>query len=254
MEQYNKCMKLDLSADEFAKLSGEQKKKYIANLFVQSSGAKPVDPLSTPVAVITAGLPGAGKTEFLDTLAKDMAGLRFNPPVRIDLDEIVGVYPDYTPKDYYKFRDRGNLVLERTIDVARRGRYNVFIDGTFSGSSGASVKGVARLLDAGYRVNLVYVYDEAKVAWMYTMKRRLETGRKVDLGGFKRSAKTLIDNLSDARKRFSKNSEFSISLVVQKELRDKDFYITTDNDEIDKFIKLRYNVDNLKDNDDQETH
>lgn len=240
-------MKLGLSPDEFAKMSGERKKKYIANLFVQDSGAKSVDSATTPVAVITAGLPGAGKTEFLDTLAEGVIELRFNPPVRIDLDEIVSVYPDYTPKDSYKFRSQGNIVLERTIDVARSGRYNMFIDGTFSGQSGASVKSVGRLLDAGYRVNLVYVYDKADIAWMYTKKRKIESGRSIDLAGFKSAAKTLVDNLAKVKKQFENNPNFNMSLVVQKELRDREFYIITDSDDIDKYIKLRYNVDNLKD-------
>ena len=239
-------MKLDIAAAQFAAMSGEQKKKYIANLFIKKSGAKPVDEGSIPVAVITAGLPGAGKTEFLDTLAEDIKDLKFNPPVRIDLDEIVSVYPDYTPKDYYKFRSQGNIVLERTIDIAKAGRYNMFIDGTFSGQSGASIQAVKRLLDAGYKVMLVYVYDKIETAWMYTQKRKLETGRDVDFEGFKESADQLVSNLNKAFDEFSDSKLFTMHAVIQKELRDHNYDIKTDNDDIYKLLEMRYNTNKLK--------
>lgn len=239
-------MKMDISAAQFAAMSGEQKKKYIANLFIKKSGAKPVDEGVMPVAVITAGLPGAGKTEFLDTLAEDIKDLKFNLPVRIDLDEIVSAYPDYTPKDYYKFRSQGNLVLERTIDIAKAGRYNMFIDGTFSGQSGASVKAVKRLLDAGYKVMIVYIYDKIETAWMYTQKRKIETGRDVDFEGFKESADQLVSNLNKAFEDFSSSKNFSINAVIQKKLRDHEYNIKTDIEDIYKLLKIRYNTKKLK--------
>lgn len=243
-------MRLDISASEFAKMSGEGKKKYIAGLFVSRSGGKPVDDSISPVAIVTAGLPGAGKTEFLDTLAEGVADLGYNMPVRIDLDEIISVLPGYTPKDYYKLRNQGNLILERTIDIARRGRYNMFIDGTFSSKSGASIGTIGRLLDAGYRVRLVYIYDKIETAWMYTQKRQAETGRAVDLGGFKKSSVSMLANLRDAKQRFSDSKMFKMSLVVQNELRDRDFNIMTDSHEIDKQLELKYNTSKLKDTND----
>lgn len=239
-------MKLDIPAKEFASLSGEQKKKYIANLLIKNSGAESVDPETNPVAIITAGLPGAGKTEFLDTLADNIRDLGFNSPVRIDLDEIVSVYPNYSPKDYYKFWSQGNIVLERTIDVASKGHYNMMVDGTFSSKSGASIKGVQRLLDAGYKVMLVYVYDNIETAWMFTQKRKIETGREVKFSGFKESAGYLVKNLNEAKSKFSKNKMFTLNAVVQKELRDHEYNIMTDTQNIDKLLMVNYNTDELK--------
>lgn len=194
-----------------------------------------------------AGLPGAGKTEFLDTIAVEIERAGGEPFVRIDLDEIVGVYPDYTPKDYYKFRSQGNLVLARTVDEARRGRYNMLLDGTFSGISGASVSTVSRLLGAGYRVNMLYLYDTADSAWHFTQKREIETGRGIGLKGFIQAAQHLPINIRKVVELHGSDANFSISAVVQKELRDKDYYILTQKTDIDNIIKLDYNTESIKD-------
>lgn len=235
-------MQIDITSKEFNKLSNEKKKKYIAQLFIRRSDAKPVAKEDVPVAFVMAGLPGAGKTEFLDTVAENSSAKGFEPFVRIDLDQIVAVYPDYTPKDYYKFRSQGNIVLARTIDEARRGRYNILIDGTFSGLSGASVATVGQLLKEGYRVNLVYIYDTADSAWRYTEKRKIETGRAIDKKGFAQAAQNLVVNIRNVAALHNDNQMFSISAVIQKKLRDKEYNIITQVDDIDNILKLDYNV------------
>ncbi len=239
-------MKFDISAEEFSQLSGEKKKQYVARLFVDGSGAISVHEDDTPVAYVMAGLPGAGKTEFLDSIAEQQSDKRINPFVRIDLDEIVSAYPDYSPKDYSKFRSQGNIVLARTIDIARGGRYNMLVDGTFSGMSGASVSGIGKLLKAGYAVKLVYMYDSADSAWYYTMKREVETDRSIDADGFKRAAKMLVLNLQETMKLYGENPKFSLDVVKQKELRDKDYNIITQKDDIGKLLKLEYNLSNIR--------
>ncbi len=239
-------MKIDITPEEFNRLSNEKKKKYIAKLFIHGSGARPVPEDSTPVAFVMAGLPGAGKTEFLDTIAEELSAKKFEPFVRIDLDEIVGVYPDYTPKDYYKFRSQGNTILARTVDEARHGRYNMLVDGTFSGFSGASVDTVGQLLKNGYRVVMVYMYDKAETAWLYTERRKFETGRAIDLSGFIKATKNLVDNIRKVIELYKDHPSFRLNAVIQKELRDKDYYIITSKGDIDNIINLGYNVSSLK--------
>ena len=43
----------------------------------------------------------------------------------------------------------------------------------------------------------------------------------------------------------SENANFSLNAVIQKELRDRDYYVLTQKSEIDNIIKLDYNVDNI---------
>lgn len=235
-------MKLDISAEEFSRLSSNKKKTHIARLFIDKSGASPVSKNSNPVAVVMAGLPGAGKTEYLDSIADELIDNNGEPFVRIDLDEIVSVYPNYTPKDYYKFRSQGNIVLARTVDEARHGRYNMLIDGTFSGMSGASVDTVTHLLNDGYIIQLIYMFDDAETAWSYTVKRELETGRAITRSGFVQAAKNLTINIRKVLEKYQGNKNFSIRVIQQKALRDNDYNVITEKDDIDKICAQDYNI------------
>ena len=132
---------------EFNTLSNTKKKKYIARLIIEESRAIPVALDEKPFAMVMAGLPGAGKTEFLETLLEQAKkSLSSDAFVRIDLDHIIEIYPNYTPKDYYKFRSQGIVVQSYCVDAAIHGRYNIMLDGTFAGLSGVTIKTVGRLL------------------------------------------------------------------------------------------------------------
>lgn len=237
----------DIPEEKFEKLGSEAKKKYVVSLIIKDSGAKPVPDDQTPVAIVMAGIPGAGKTEFLDSIIEELeAGGQINEFVRIDLDQIVAIYPGYTPKTDSKFRSQGNNVLARSIDELRRARYNILIDGTFSGASGSSVRNVEKLLNAGYRVSLVYMYDKAEVAWSYTKSREKVTDRGIGKDDFLRSCSNISGNLKSATLQFKDNPNFTISVVKQKELRDKYYDILTSLKDVDKIINEGYNIDNLK--------
>lgn len=240
-------MKRDISAEEFENLSKEKKKQYIAELIIRASSANPVIPPKPPLAVVMAGIPGAGKTEFLDTFDELVIKKRdFETLVRIDLDQIVTIYPKYTPQSYEKFRSQGNYALARCIDVAKAGRYNMMIDGTFAGPSGSSINNITRLLDAGYLVSMFYLYDDAKTAWEYTKSREAETRRGIDREGFLRACKNVSANLREALEKFGSNKNFTLYVVVQKKLRDKDYKIYGDRERIDKIIDKGYNIDTLR--------
>lgn len=237
-------MKLDIYPAEFEAMSQTRKKKYIAKLVIQESRSLPVDADKKPLAFVMAGLPGAGKTEFLDTLADIVSkDLQLTPFIRIDLDQIIEVYPDYSPKDYYMFRSQANVVLSYCVDEAIHGRYNIMLDGTFSGESGATVNTVGRLLDNGYVVSMVYMYDKPERAWTYSCRRRDDTGRPIEKEGFIKAAINLMRNLNDAVVRFSERSDFTISAVVQKEIRDREYDIITSKSEVDKILAIPYNID-----------
>jgi hypothetical protein len=120
------------------------------------------------------------------------------------------------------------------------------IDGTFSGTSGSSIRNVEKLLEDGYRVSLVYMYDKPEVAWSYTLAREQVTDRGIDKTDFLNSCKNISSNLKEAMIKFRDNPMFSISIVKQKELRDKNYDIVTGINDIDNIIKEGYNIDNLK--------
>jgi len=240
-------MKLDLSLHEFVNLGSNKQKEYVARLLIKSSGAKPVEEDLPPVAFVMAGIPGAGKTEFLDSVVDELDEIRqVQQFVRIDLDEIVTVFPGYTPKTNAKFRSQGTNVLARTIDVCRHGRYNMMIDGTFSGQSGASINNIQRLLETGYEVVLIFMFDKPETAWSYTVDREKLTDRGIGRDEFIQSCKNLSANLLKARELFSGNKNFTMKVVKQKVLRDKNYEYVTDSQEIDNIIKQGYDIAKVK--------
>jgi len=74
-----------------------QYKKKIAREFIRSTDFRASE---HPAGIFTAGLPGAGKTEFTVNLLNDIS----NRPVRIDMDEIAALMEGYNPKIADKFR------------------------------------------------------------------------------------------------------------------------------------------------------
>jgi len=236
----------DLKDDEFEKLSITKKKRYVAKLLIERSKAQSIPEPKTPLAIVMAGVPGAGKTEFLDTFSELLEARGFMAFIRIDLDEIVEIYPGYTPKTDAQFRSQGNHVVAAVVDIAKDGRYNMMIDGTFSGTSGASLQNIDRLLRAGYRVQMFFMHDEANISWKYTRAREKITQRGIDLAGFKRACVNVSTNLRAAVDAYESNPNFTLSIVLQKKLRDKDYAVLSDKAMIDSVINKGYNIDELK--------
>ena len=246
--EYNSTMSLskDLTDEEFESLSITKKKLYVAELLIKESGAISVSEYAPPVAIIMAGLPGAGKTEFLDGFSNLLKASSLEPFVRIDLDEIVTIYPGYTPKTDAQFRSQGNSAVAKCVDIAKNGRYNMMIDGTFSGTTEASLQNIQRLLDSGYLVRMFFMHDRVETSWNYTKSREVLTLRGIDMAGFNRACKNVVRNLKGAVARFSENSNFELAIVLQKVLRDKDYNVVTNKGMIDEVLEKGYNIDNLK--------
>jgi predicted ABC-type ATPase len=239
-------LKRDLTDEEFEVLSVTRKKRYVARLLIGRSDATSVPQPKTPIAIVMAGVPGAGKTEFLDTFSELLETRGFDSFIRIDLDEIVEIYPGYTPKTDAQFRSQGNHTVAAVVDIAKDGHYNMMIDGTFSGTSGASLQNIGRLLNVGYQVQMFFMHDNILTSWEYTKAREKTTHRGIDSEGFKRACTNLTTNLKAAMETYGSNPHFILSIVLQKELRDKDYSIVSDRAMIDEILNKGYNIDKLK--------
>lgn len=236
----------DMPADKFEKLSSEQQKRYISALLIKESGALPVPDDETPVAFVMAGVPGSGKTEFLNSIKENISASSFSAFAHLDLDQIVTIFPEYTPKTYAKFRSRGNGIVARCFDELRKGRYNMMIDGTFSGLSGASIRNVEKLIDGGYIVIMVYMFDNPETSWDYTKKREIETSRGINRIDFVNSCMNVSVNLQKVVEKFKDHPRFSLQIVKQKILRNKEYEFISEPKDIDIILEQGYNIDRLK--------
>lgn len=180
-------MKLTLS------LSKTQIKRRATDAFFERTSAQSHgEGDNAPLAVIMAGVPGSGKTEFIHSLLEQIP-LLAEDALRIDLDEIVQVFEEYTPQQDYKFRNVGNAIIESILDRAIHERYNFILDGTFAGT--AAVRNIERLIGKGYQVTLFLMIEDLEHAKEYTRIREKKTARGVDDEAFGIAARGIRRNL-----------------------------------------------------------
>lgn len=196
---------------------------------------KPAPKDEDPIAVFAAGIPGAGKTEFLDRLLADTPNV-----ARIDMDEIVKLFDGYTPENYYKFRGAANIIVDETVIYCRKHKLDFILDGTFG--SRRAVDNVRSALKR-HRVVIFYVWKEPSVAWQHTKDRQLVIKRGVDKDGFIEACINIPLNLGSVREKFDDKIFFA---AIKKDMKSDDFQMTRDNAEIDKLLELSYTRDNLE--------
>jgi signal recognition particle GTPase len=97
---------------DYAKWANENKKR-IAREFIRKTGFQSKE---KPAGVFTAGLPGAGKTEFTIELLKYL----IDKPLRIYMDEIATLIDNYRPEIADKFRVGASAILARIYDEILR--------------------------------------------------------------------------------------------------------------------------------------
>jgi predicted kinase len=145
-------------------------------------------PTSSKVAFFMAGIPGAGKTEFAENAIKTSPEF-----ISIEHDQLVEYIDGYQPKEYYKYRKAGSTLVTRIFDECLRNGYSFIFDGTLSHENGA--KNIKRCLKAAYEVIIVYIVQDATLAWKLTQAREVVKKRAIEREGFIDTCKKLNANL-----------------------------------------------------------
>ena len=180
-------------------------KKQIAREFIRKTE---FGRSNTPIAIITAGLPGAGKTEFTQELLKQID----TRPLRIDMDEIATLIEGYRPQIANKFRAGASAIMNRIYDEVIKKRIDFVLDGTFAGT--AAISNVQRALDHGYTLKIYYIHQEPLVAWKFTQARELIEHRSINKEGFIDTYMRVYENLG----RLSQfSNKIAISLIIKQE-------------------------------------
>lgn len=159
-----------------------------------------------PTGIFTAGLPGAGKTEFTVELLKDIS----DKPLRIDMDEIATLIEGYKPELANKFRGGAGVILGKIYDETIKKRIDFVFDGTFS--HGRAIENLERALHRGYKVKIYYIFQLPEVAWQFTKDRELLEHRGIDRNEFIQTYLKLESNL---RELCEKHKDVTISLIVK---------------------------------------
>lgn len=161
-----------------------------------------------PVGIFTAGLPGAGKTEFTQELLKDL----LDPPLRIDMDEIAQLIEGYSPSKANLFRSGASVILARIYDEITKAKLDFVFDGTFAHDN--ALKNLERALAHGYTTKIYYIHQEPEIARQFTKDRELVEKRGIERDGFIDAYIHLHHNMQELQDKFK---NVTISVVIKDE-------------------------------------
>ena len=131
-------------------------------------------PEEHPVSVFMAGSPGAGKTEASIELIAEIG----TPVIRIDPDDLRCECPGYTGGNAYLFQPAVSVLVEKIHDVALEQRQSFVLDGTLSNYDRAR-RNIERSLGRNRTVQILYVYQEPRLAWQFVQAREAAEGRRI---------------------------------------------------------------------------
>lgn len=223
------CYNIFMYPKQWAKAN---KKALVAKIV---GNVTPPDDGNKPVAVFAAGIPGAGKTEFLDRLLAGVPNI-----VRIDLDEIVRLFNGYKPEEYYQYREAADILVDEAVIYCRQKRLDFVLDGTFG--SKYAIKNVESALKR-HDVVIFYVWKDPLLAWQHTKDRELLTKRGILREGFLESCVNVPKNIKHIHN--SMDNRATINLI-KKDLDTDKFVLTNDSDEIDNVLAINYNKIDLE--------
>lgn len=211
-------------------------KKVIAKRLTDKSVFSAED---NPVSVFMAGSPGAGKTEAsLSLIAKLASEYQV---LRIDPDELRSEFEDYEGCNSYLFQPAVSILVEKIHDFALKNKQSFLMDGTLA-SYEVARRNIQRSLNKDRFVQILYVYQQPRLAWNFVQAREREEGRRILPEHF-------VEQYFAARETVNKlKAEYGKELWVDLLLKDIDnsnrSYVANV-DKIDNHIPEKYNYESL---------
>ena len=195
-----------------------------------------------PFTIFMAGSPGAGKTEFSKTLIKELlARGDVSNIVRIDADDIRRLIPQYKGCNSAEVQSASIKGVQILFDHVQDHDQNVIVDGTFAHFE-TSRKDVERAINKGRGVEIMYLYQDATIAWHFTKIREAVEGRCVTKEVFIDAYFKAVNNVTRIKQIYG--SKLKLNLIIKNyknELQKTYFNI----DQIDSYIKEKYTIEDL---------
>jgi UDP-N-acetylglucosamine kinase len=221
---------LELELQENALAFARANKKVIAARFCDPDTYAPEQ---EPVSVFMAGSPGAGKTEASIELIEKIG----TPVIRIDPDELRSECPGYRGDNAWLFQGAVSILVNRIHDLALEQSQSFLLDGTLSNYEQAE-KNINRSLRKKRTVQLLYVYQEPRLAWDFVQKREAAEGRRIKLEDFIDQYFAAREVVNKLKERFGK--EIKVDLLLKNNDNSRMLY-QAGVDRIDHHIPEKYN-------------
>jgi len=206
-------------------------------------------PRKTKVAIFMAGIPGAGKTEFVRNMKPDL----LKDLVIIEHDQLVEYIDGYKPEDYYVFRKAGSTLVSELFKESLKQGYSFIFDGTLSHDNG--YRNIEKAIKQGYKVAVIYIHQDIKSAWQLTQDRELVKKRSIEKAGFINTSRAINSSLQKIFGAFCKNDGFTMWIIKKNGLPgyENSEFILYDNAEmkasknaIETVLSEEYNIKELE--------
>lgn len=187
-------------AKEWVKVK-ENREKVVAQFF------KDFPPVNTKLAFFMAGIPGAGKTEFAENTIREASPAL----VPIEHDKLVEYIAGYKPENYYNYRKAGSRLVTEVLKQSLQNGYAFIFDGTLSHVNG--IRNIKKALKAGYQIYIVYIIQDAKMAWQLTQAREITKKRAIEREGFVETCNKINQNLLSIFQTFRSTPAFNFWIL-----------------------------------------
>lgn len=191
-----------------------------------------------PVSVFMAGSPGAGKTEASIELLSEFDEETI---IRIDPDELRELFPGYTGGNANLFQGAVSDVVNRILDLALKQGQSFLLDGTLTNYKIAEAN-VARALDKNRVVQILYVYQDPRLAWEFVQAREAAEGRRISRETFIEQYFAAREVVNTLKRKFGKDLKVDL---LMKNLDNSRRWYKAGVDQIDNHIPERYSRDEL---------
>jgi predicted ABC-type ATPase len=164
-------------------------------------------PRKSKVAIFMAGIPGAGKTEFVRNLTPDL----LRDLVIIEHDQLVEYIDGYLPENYYVFRKAGSTLVTELFKESLKQGYSFIFDGTLSHDNG--YRNIEKAIKKDYKVAVIYIHQDIKSAWQLTRDRELVKKRSIEKEGFINTSSAINASLRKIFGKFSDEAGFTMWII-----------------------------------------
>ncbi len=209
---------------------------------------KKYEPTRARIAIFMAGIPGAGKTEFV----RGLQNSSMKNTVIIEHDQLVEYIDTYTPERYYDFRKAGSNLVGALFTHCLKNELPFVFDGTLSHDRASH--NIKKTLQHGYSVIVIYIHQDIKSAWKLTQDRELVKKRSIERKGFLRTAQQINDTLAGIFDDHRTNEKFAFWVIKKNGapgMEDSEvmFYEGLDGKgdikDIEKILRQQYNIEEI---------
>ena len=132
--------------------------------------------------------------------------------LRIDPDDYRCLIPGYSGGNSYLYQRAVTKILERVLDRVFEKRISFLLDGTLANIDVAK-RNISRVLVSQRIAQVIYVYQEPRLAWQFVQAREITEGGNIPLDAFVTQYLAARKNVVELRRCYGER--FFVDLIIK---------------------------------------